>query len=191
MYFFDVILFYEDVFLSFLNRQCIYSMLFANVSILWYSNFLCYSPMYLFYSIRICKDIFNMPIIYFFYAIIYFQQRYIFNFLNRQCIPNMPILFSFQLSKPSPFTPGVCHADTVCHAWQDCVAHPPARAPGVWGQRNGIIPIACISKYVIERTMAKCKLYQQIKRHFWQKEWENIFALGVCLSTFEYDMITI
>ena len=25
----------------------------------------------------------------------------------------------------------VCHADMVCHAWRDYVAHPPARAPGV------------------------------------------------------------
>ena len=145
MYFFYVILFYEDVFLSFLNRQCIYSMLFANVSILWYSNFLCYSPMYLFYAIRICKDIFNMPIIYFFYAIIYFQQRYIFNFLNRQCIPNMPILFSFQLSKPSPFTPwGVS-----CWHGLPCLAGlrgPPSR-PGPWSVRaaSEIIPIAFIS----------------------------------------------
>ena len=31
---------------------------------------------------------------------------------------------------------------------------------------SGTIPIARISKYVIERMMAKCKLNQQITRHF-------------------------
>ena len=99
-----------------------------------------------------------------------------------------------------------CHAwqGTVCHAWQGprrwrngddsgfVVWEDSLWAPGVCeGSEWNHIPIACISKYVIERTMAKCKLYQQITRHFWQKEWENIFALGVCLSNFEYDMITI
>ena len=40
----------------------------------------------------------------------------------------------------------------------------------------------CVYLQICERTMAKCKLHQQMTRHFWQKEWENIFALGVfCL----------
>ena len=48
MYFFYVILFYEDVFLNFLNRQCIYSMLF-----------------------EFTKIYFNLPLMYFFGAIFY------------------------------------------------------------------------------------------------------------------------
>ena len=146
------------MFLNFLNRRCISSMLFYFTKI--FLN-------YLFYVILFYKDISQLP-----------QPHSIFlNYLNRilfyKDISQLPLLcYSilqryFSTTSTAALHSMVCHADMVCHAWRDYVAHPPARAPGVCeGSEWNHIPIACISKYVIERTMAKCKLYQQIKRHF-------------------------
>ena len=120
----------------------------ANVSILCYSN--------------LQRYIFHLPIMYFFYAIIYFQQRYIFNFLNRQCISTMLILFSktyFQLSKPSPFTPwGVMltrFAMLGMIAWPTLPPGPLECEGSEWNH-----PHSVYLRYVNERTMVKCKLHQ-------------------------------
>ena len=75
MYFFYVILFHEDVFLNFLNRQCIYSMLFE------------FTKIYFNLPFSTANEVFLL------------SQPLMFS-----CMPSIH-KYIFSTSKPSPFTP--------------------------------------------------------------------------------------
>ena len=133
-------------------------------------------PMYFFYVVLFYKDISQLPLLC--YSIL---QRYFSTTSTAFYISQLPqphfyftkiflnylfyvILFYKDISQPPqppPSTPwfvmltwfamlGVITWPTLPPGLLECV-----RAA------SGIIPIACISKYVIERTRAKCKLYQR------------------------------